>query len=107
MLEEEQPGGIDQEWTYNSAGQVLTYTDADGATTTSYTYNDLGRLTEIEEPGAGSPTIEYGYDSAGDVTSVTDEVGDTVTYTYDSDGRGPHRAKPRAGRRGQGHRIHL
>ena len=63
----------------------MTYTDGDGATTT-YTYNDLGRLTEIEEPGAGSPTIEYGYDSAGDVTSVTDEVGDTVTYTYNSVG---------------------
>ena len=45
--------------------------------TTSYTYNSLGRLTDIKEPGTGSPTIEYGYDSAGDVTSVTDEVGDT------------------------------
>jgi YD repeat-containing protein len=27
ILEEEQPGGVDQEWTYNSAGQMLTYTD--------------------------------------------------------------------------------
>ena len=34
VLEEEQPGGVDQEWTYNSAGQVLTYTDGNGATTT-------------------------------------------------------------------------
>ena len=51
VLEEEQPGGVDQEWTYNSAGQVLTYTDADGATTT-YTYNSLGRLTE--DPGAAA-----------------------------------------------------
>ena len=31
VLEEEQPGGVDQEWTYNSAGQVLTYTDGNGA----------------------------------------------------------------------------
>ena len=60
VLEEEQPGGIDEEWTYNSAGQVLTDTDGNGATTT-YTYNDLGQLTEIQEPGAGSPTIEYGF----------------------------------------------
>ena len=65
---------------------MLTYTDADGATTT-YTYNSLGRLTAIDEPGSGSPTIHYGYDAAGDVTSVTDEVGDTVTYTYDQMGR--------------------
>jgi YD repeat-containing protein len=34
VLEEEQPGGVDEEWTYNSAGQVLTATDGDGATTT-------------------------------------------------------------------------
>ena len=53
---------------------MLTYTDGNGATTT-YTYNSLGRLTEVQEPGAGSPTIHYGYDSAGDVTSVTDEDG--------------------------------
>ena len=51
LLEEQQPGGVDQEWTYNSAGQALTYTDANGATTT-YVYNSLGRLTEIEEPGS-------------------------------------------------------
>ena len=59
-MEEEQPGGVDQEWTYNSAGQVLTHTDADGATTT-YSYDDLGRISEIQEPGPGSPTIEYEY----------------------------------------------
>lgn len=86
VLEEEQPGGVDQEWTYNSAGQVLTHTDANDHTT-SYVYNSLGRLTTIEEPGEGSPTIHYGYDSAGDVTNVTDEMGDTVSYTYDEMGR--------------------
>ena len=86
VLEEAQPGGVDQEWTYNSGGQVLTFTDANGHTAT-YTYNSLGRLTSIEEPGTGSPTIDYGYDTAGDVTSVTDEMGDTVTLTYDQMGR--------------------
>ena len=62
------------------------YTDGNGKTTT-YTYNTLGRLTTITEPGPGSPTIHYGYDSAGDVTTVTDAVGDTTTYTYDQAGR--------------------
>ena len=52
VLEEEQPGGVDQEWTYNSGGQVLTYTDGNGATT-SYTYNSLGRLTEIARARLG------------------------------------------------------
>ena len=33
VLEEEQPGGVDQEWTYNSGGQELTYTDGNGHTT--------------------------------------------------------------------------
>ena len=113
VLEEEQPGGVDQEWTYNSAGQVLTYTDADGATTT-YTYDDLGRLTEIQEPGPGSPTIDYAYVPFWPATSssITDPDGnlqwrilimrwasrrrakrgpgsagkDQSTYTYDADG---------------------
>ena len=80
VLEEQQPGGVDQEWTYNSAGQPLTYTDANGKTTT-YTYNSLGRLTTITEPLTGSPTIQYGYDTAGDVTAITDEVGDTDDIT--------------------------
>ena len=86
VLEESQPGGVNEEWTYNSAGQVLTATDANGNTTT-YTYNSIGRLATISEPGAGSPTVHYNYDSAGDVTSVTDEMGDTTTYTYDKAGR--------------------
>ena len=77
VSQEDQPGGSTQEWTYNSAGQALTYTDGNG--TTSYTYDSYGRLTTVTEPLPGSPTIEYGYDAAGDVTSVTDEVGDATT----------------------------
>ena len=59
VLEEMQPGGVDQEWTYNSAGQVTTHTDADGNTTT-YVYDpdlagpwfigDLG--TQIQQDGS-------------------------------------------------------
>ena len=59
VLEEMQPGGVDQEWSYNSAGQILTHTDADGNTTT-YVYDpdlagpwfiggDLG--TQIQQDG--------------------------------------------------------
>jgi YD repeat-containing protein len=62
---------------------MLTDEDALGNTTT-YTYNSLGRLTSITEPGTSIATIQYAYDSAGDLTQVTDEVGDTITYTYRS-----------------------
>jgi RHS repeat-associated protein len=86
VLEEFQPGGVHEEWTYNSAGEVLTATDGNGNTTT-FTYNSLGQLTTVSEPGPGSPTVHYGYDAAGDVTSVTDEMGDTITFSYDPMGR--------------------
>jgi len=86
VTQETQPGGVNQEWTYNSAGQVLAHTDANN-NTTSYAYDTYGRMATITEPGAGSPTVRLTYDSAGDVASVTDEAGDTVSYTYDNAGR--------------------
>ncbi len=86
MLEEFDPGGVHEEWGYNSAGQVVTYTDGNNNLTT-YTYNSIGRLLTISEPGSGSPTIHFGYDAAGDVVTVTDEVSDVTTYTYDNAGR--------------------
>ncbi len=87
VLEEEQPGGIDQEWTYNSAGQVLTHTDADGATTT-YSYDDLGRISEIQEPGPGSPTIDYAYVPflTINIVEITDPDGNLSGYAYNAMG---------------------
>jgi RHS repeat-associated protein len=80
------PDSNHEDFTYNSAGQVLTDTDRNGHTT-SFAYDSLGRVITITYPGTGTPTVHIGYDSAGDVTHVTDEVGDTTTYTYDNAGR--------------------
>ena len=80
------PDSTHEDFTYNSAGRVLTDTDPDGNTTT-YTYDADGRLATAVSPGAGSPTVRYGYDAAGDLTTVTDELGDVTTYAYDPMGR--------------------
>jgi RHS repeat-associated protein len=80
------PDGLHEDWTYNSAGQVLTDTDRNGHTT-SYAYDSYGQLTTITYPGAGSPQVRIAYDSAGDPTRVTDELGHATTYTYDLAGR--------------------
>jgi RHS repeat-associated protein len=80
------PDTLHEDYTYNSAGQVLTDSDRNGNTTT-YTYDSKGRLSTVTYPGTGSPTVHYGYDAAGNLTSVMDELNQTTTYTYDPDNR--------------------
>jgi RHS repeat-associated protein len=67
---------------YNSAGQMLQSTDAEG-NTTSYTYTPLGLLASQVSP-LGAVT-SYGYDTAGNLTSVTDAKGNKTAYTYNGD----------------------
>ena len=82
VLSEVDPvSGHEEEWTYNSAGQVLTATDGNGHTTTN-TYDSLGRLETVTD--ANDHTTTYSYDYAGNVATVTDPNGHTVTYTYDA-----------------------
>ena len=66
-------------YTYTQNGQRATMVDATG--TTSYTYDNLGRLTSTTN-GAGN-TVSYTYDPAGNVTAMT-YAGLTVSYTYDA-----------------------
>ena len=80
------PDLLHEDFTYNSAGQVLTDTDRNGHTTT-YAYGGVGRLSTITYSGTGSPTTKISYNSAGNAISVTDESGDRTTYTYDNDNR--------------------
>jgi RHS repeat-associated protein len=86
VTEQSDPDGDNEHFTYNSAGETLTYESARGYTI-SYAYDSLGRLTTITYPGTGSPTVHFGYNSAGDVTSETDQTGDTTIFTYDNDDR--------------------
>jgi len=82
-----------EDWTYNTQGQVLTYVDFNG-NTTSYSYYPAGasqyELKQITLPsGTGQPagTIVFTYDGFGRVLTVTDPVSRTVTYGYDAAGR--------------------
>jgi RHS repeat-associated protein len=53
--------------------------------TTSYDYNGLGDLVELDSPDTGSTT--YTYDEAGNRASQTDARGITSLYDYDALGR--------------------
>ncbi len=77
------------QYSYNAFGQVDTETRQLGGSataTTTYRYDDLGRLIEEQLPQAGSgqngSTI-YGYDSAGNLISLTDPSGNVTTWEYD------------------------
>jgi len=90
--------------TYDDFGQMLTYTDASGNTTT-YTYDIAGRVTSRAD-GEGSQTISYSgsylapsqitdsqagtftasWNPDGNLATETYPGGVTASYTYDSTG---------------------
>ncbi|MCI0605747.1 DUF6531 domain-containing protein, partial [bacterium] len=75
-------------YTYNSAGQVLTVTDATGGVTT-YAYNATsGDLTSVTYPKnsdtGANPVYTYGRDSLGRVIWVKVPGNFQTTYTYDN-----------------------
>jgi len=65
-------------YTYDANGRVTQRVD--GAGTTTYTYDDLGRLLSTSNT-AGGGTESYTYDLAGALLSKTDTSGVT-SYTY-------------------------
>lgn len=78
--------------TINTLGQLETYTDADGSTTT-YKHDIDGRVTEaaniIETGGKKESTYQkYGYDeTSGLMTKLEDSAAGTFTATRDIEGR--------------------
>jgi RHS repeat-associated protein len=71
-------------YTYDTLGDRLSVTDANG-NTTSYTYDALGNvLTETNELGA---TRYYVYNAVGELVQTTDRDGLVTTYAYDALGR--------------------
>ncbi len=77
-------GGNPTNWTYNSAGLPASMTDARGHSYT-YQYDTLNRLIQETDP-LGNPQ-SWTYDAASDVTSYTNANGVTDTFTYDLMGR--------------------
>jgi RHS repeat-associated protein len=70
---------------YNN-GRLLTLTD--GLGTTTNTYDDLGRITQVQHVINGSTyNIGYQYNLAGEVTSLTYPSNRVVQHSYDAMGR--------------------
>ena len=72
------------EFTYDSAGNLLTQTDALGRTT-SFQYDLMNRLVLKTLPGG--QTEQFDYDAAGNLLSHTDLDGTVTTFSYDDLGR--------------------
>ena len=55
----------------------------------TYTYDKNGWLTQREETSSGVPkqTYSYEYDKNGNLTKLTDPTGESISYTYDADGK--------------------
>ncbi|MBD9379435.1 RHS repeat protein [Pseudoxanthomonas sp. PXM04] len=66
---------------YDLMDNLTQVTDPKGLNT-SYTYNGLGDLTQLQSPDTGTTT--YTYDSAGNRASQTDARGVTTTYAHDA-----------------------
>jgi len=64
---------------YDPIGNIISIEDQHGVS--SYQYNALGFLTNIENPD--NNTISYIYDSLGNRTGLTYPNGKTVNYSYD------------------------
>jgi RHS repeat-associated protein len=100
------PSGT-QSWTYDTAGRIATHTDGSGRTRTntydpdgqlvevahddgtdsfahSYSYDDRGRVSEIETPEG---PWAYRYDLAGQLTATEAPDGRITRWSYDEAGR--------------------
>jgi RHS repeat-associated protein len=77
-----QPGQHATTYTYDSAGDRISRTDAAGRTTT-YGYDADRRQVSVAYPDASTPDVSYTYDLDGNRTSMTDGTG-LSTYAYDA-----------------------
>ncbi|MCP4902816.1 MAG: RHS repeat protein [bacterium] len=84
-----------EEYEYDAAGNLefyedpLHYSDIDSTPNVKYTYDALGRLTEVQQladPGEWAVT-SYEYDAHGNLTKVTDANGNETTYGIDDFGQ--------------------
>jgi YD repeat-containing protein len=71
-------------YTYNSAGQLASFTDGDNHTTSISNYY-RGIPQSISYPDNTSESLTV--DDLGQITSITDQAGYTTQYSYDPIGR--------------------
>jgi RHS repeat-associated protein len=77
--------GLTTTYTFDDSGKIESIEDPTGSVT-SFEYDSYGHITSRTE-GSGTATTYYGYNAAGQVTTVTNPLGFTTTTTYQSDGR--------------------
>jgi YD repeat-containing protein len=79
------PGNPVTTFTYNGPGYLSSMQDQDG-NTTSYTPDNLGRVTSVTNPPNPGGTVTYTFDPAGNLTSITDAAPtpNVTTFSYDS-----------------------
>ena len=83
------PDGTDIQFTYDSAGNVLTATDQAEKTTTM-TYNSRGQVLTVTNPTSGLTTFTYdedAMDTDGNLATITDHFNNMTSFTYDALGR--------------------
>jgi RHS repeat-associated protein len=71
-------------WVYDALGNVTQVEQPDGQLTKTQ-YDQLGDVTQVTDPDNG--VTDYGYDTNGDRTSTTDPTGAQTQATYDWMGR--------------------
>nr|VFK56049.1 MAG: RHS repeat-associated core domain-containing protein [Candidatus Kentron sp. TUN] len=79
----------DTRYQYDLLGNLTAITDAEGRTTT-FVYDDLGRLIQTIDPLVETPsdkTVTLTHDQMGNVLTRTDREGQTIHYTYDAANR--------------------
>jgi RHS repeat-associated protein len=93
----------DENFLYNSEGQLVTISSPTGKVSyqynslglinnisaseqreTAYEYDALGRVIQIQDPSGG--IIQYEYDSFGRIINVIDQNGEITRYGYDKEG---------------------
>ncbi|OGO17499.1 MAG: hypothetical protein A2Z14_17300 [Chloroflexi bacterium RBG_16_48_8] len=78
---------IINQWSYDSVGNILSWTDP-RASTTAYGYDDLNRLETLTNPLGYVTTFEY--DALGNLTFMKDTQGVVTHYDYDELSRLSH-----------------
>lgn len=68
-------------YTYDAADQLTQITDANGMQW-NWTYDTLGRKTQLQDPDIGTWTYEY--DAAGNLITQTDARGQVISLSYDA-----------------------
>ncbi|WP_075018058.1 DNRLRE domain-containing protein [Actinacidiphila rubida] len=77
--------GYTTSYTYDSLGELLTVKDPGNNTTTYSAYDPSGYPKSATDPLGNTGSTVYG--SRGEITSATDALGHTTTRTYDVFGR--------------------